>query len=656
MIAAVFMLALPAVSAFAQETCTGSLNKCRAEGLRRALDLVAAGSDERRTPQERLASYALARQIVSDLAKRDIPDQARMMGVMVTALDGRMAGVGSQAGGVKAPPVPQARTREEIMRGFDSNAAPIPHGSGLDKVTQVDMPDPPPPGPKVLSLDPVVSKIDRGPAGEDVPANPIVPGSRDEKATQDMLRALGDRQADVPILGRGGDGAPAADQVESAVGMANGWSMLSQERREGRGGGRFGGDVAAQSSGEGAGGADPPASSVKGAPVRGTPTGPCSSAAAQQSDSLAGRLTPETMSSIKEVSGRKLGEAEGLVARQPRGENAAQAYASLGRGYIALGDQTSALRVLDQSVKLDAKSVQALDMRATVRAAQGDKSGAAEDAKAALAVNPKDDVAALILGALEGKSAAMPNLGMGSPFGGEGQREAMTSAGGAPRGASAADHRRADAKFAALAAGIGPEETPKDKAQALLQSAVKKLAVGDMQGALFDVSRALSLDPKTVRAWVLRSHISNLPQNHNYEAAITDADKALALDPNSAAALFEKGYAELMLDRPKDAVRTLSRGVSLEPGSAMGRLFLAMSLEKAGAKDEAAAEYKRAADLDPTVKPIANEALARMTARPEPEGPAPLSLPLGAAAAVVALAGAGLFFALRRRQPVVASH
>jgi Flp pilus assembly protein TadD len=187
----------------------------------------------------------------------------------------------------------------------------------------------------------------------------------------------------------------------------------------------------------------------------------------------------------------------------------------------------------------------------------------------------------------------------------------------------------AEKALAAMAAGVGPDVALKTQAQFLLKSAVDKLSMGDRNGALFDVSRALLADPSNAYALILRSHISNLPKNHNYEAAILDAEKVLKLDPKSAPAMFEKGYALLQLGKVAEAMSLLEDGLALAPDNAMGRLYHAMALEKAGLIAKAIEEYQRAAALDPALKPLVEEALTRIADLQSsmPRGRLPSSFP-----------------------------
>ena len=75
----------------------------------------------------------------------------------------------------------------------------------------------------------------------------------------------------------------------------------------------------------------------------------------------------------------------------------------------------------------------------------------------------------------------------------------------------------------------------------------------------------------------------------------------------------------------KDAAGAIAQGLELEPRSAMGHYYLALADDKLGLKAEAKAEYMHAAALDAKLRPVAEEALARLAApRPKDSESTPL--------------------------------
>ncbi|MCX5795180.1 MAG: protein kinase [Elusimicrobia bacterium] len=277
-------------------------------------------------------------------------------------------------------------------------------------------------------------------------------------------------------------------------------------------------------------------------------------------------------------------------------------------------DPRAASQILSSAIEKNPKDARLRSVLAATQLLQGDQTAAQDTARQALALDPNDTLARMILGHPDEFARAQNKLsGIKWPMDGKALPD-LAGGDGAVRAGPIDPAARAAAEkaLAALAAGVGPGADLRTQAQLLLKSAVDKLSMGDLNGALFDVSRALLDDPGSVNALILRSHISNLPKNHNYEAAVLDADKALKLDPKSAAALFEKGYALLQLGKVSESLRLIEDGLALAPDNAMGRFYHALALEKAGLIAKAVEEYRRAAALDPALRPLVDEALARI--------------------------------------------
>ena len=264
----------------------------------------------------------------------------------------------------------------------------------------------------------------------------------------------------------------------------------------------------------------------------------------------------------------------------------------------------SALPTIEKAAKAqqDNSDVQAL--LSLGRSAAGNQDGTREAAEKAIALDPDNRLARLIIGHPDYFATASSKLGsISNPF------EKKTGSGmesdGAVR-ALPADYNKAEAALAAAALGVPPGA----KAEALFQSALDKIALGDLKGALFDVSRALLNDPTNLKARVLRAHLSNLLGN--YKGALQDVDEILKRDPTNAAALFEKGYALLQTGDVQGSLAAIERGLKIAPNDPMGTLYHAMALEKAGLAAAAIAEYQRAAALDASLAPLVEDALARL--------------------------------------------
>jgi tetratricopeptide (TPR) repeat protein len=296
---------------------------------------------------------------------------------------------------------------------------------------------------------------------------------------------------------------------------------------------------------------------------------------------------------------------------------------------VIRSDPQQAAPVLQTAAEQNPSDANLWALASTAKLLAGDKAGSQAAARRALAVDPKNTLAQLVLGHPDQLAAAENRIAsLKSPFDTATPQEGTDGAVHVQYDPAA--RAAADKALASMAAGTTPSATYQDKAQALLQSAVEKLSVGDIHGALFDVSRSLLVDPANSRARVLRAHVSNLPQNHNYEAAIKDSKEALALDPKLAAALFEKGYAELQLGQSAQALSDIEQGLALDPQNGMGHLYHAMALEKSGLIAKAIEEYNQAARLDPALKPLVADALAQLTnsSANMPRGRLPSSIPM----------------------------
>jgi tetratricopeptide (TPR) repeat protein len=169
-----------------------------------------------------------------------------------------------------------------------------------------------------------------------------------------------------------------------------------------------------------------------------------------------------------------------------------------------------------------------------------------------------------------------------------------------------------DAKAAAKAADPVPRVLG-----GLLRRGYEKMRLDDLPGALGDVSVHLDAHPEDTEARLIRAEV--LLKLGKPAPALADIDAALAKSPDDpralrarAAALYEIG------GRDGEALRTIERALEIEPASGIGHLTRAKILERLDRIPEAIAEYRTAAQLDPTLEPITEAALRRLGAAPGP--------------------------------------
>ncbi len=160
----------------------------------------------------------------------------------------------------------------------------------------------------------------------------------------------------------------------------------------------------------------------------------------------------------------------------------------------------------------------------------------------------------------------------------------------------------------------------------------------------------LGYDPRNVDALNLRAAMHN--RSGKPELAIADADAALAAKPGDVVALLERGYAKYQMGSFKEALADVEAALKTDPLNAMGHLYRGMILEKLDRAGDAIASFLKAAELDPGLKPLVDEALARLRggapAQGAPEGRLPSNGRLAFYGGLAAIALALLLKGLKR--------
>jgi tetratricopeptide (TPR) repeat protein len=193
----------------------------------------------------------------------------------------------------------------------------------------------------------------------------------------------------------------------------------------------------------------------------------------------------------------------------------------------------------------------------------------------------------------------------------------------------------------------------------LLANAKNKMAMGDFQGAVDDLSRAISMDPTNSSAWTKRAEAYN--QLKQYDRARSDALEAIKLDPNSSAAWEQLAYAEYKLGHLDDALKAADKAIALNPNNATAYWIRSLIKAKMGDMAGALRDLETAANLNSKFRDAYDR--ARNSGRvvdPDEEsslGDAALRMGLGlpfwvwALVALFALAGATVAGVLALRAP-----
>ncbi|MBI5209077.1 MAG: protein kinase [Elusimicrobia bacterium] len=306
------------------------------------------------------------------------------------------------------------------------------------------------------------------------------------------------------------------------------------------------------------------------------------------------------------------------------------------------GDPAGAEKMLDKLLESDPKNPDLLSMRSVARLNQGKPDGALKDAQAALALDPENklarDMSDFITLSGQAKDTGVQlkkpdfgerNLSSGFDGGGgagkagrgggrlgapAGRGSPPGSAGGVdavPAGGWVAGGREVGAGAYAPAAQMTlPMSQGLTGSQVLVQSAAKKLRLGDASGAFLEATRAIQADRRNAQAWTVRAGVSNRLKNH--DAAIADATEALKVDPKNVPALLERGFAQYSLSNYSSALADIGSALALDPMNALGYLYRGMIFEKMARYKEALADYETAARLDPSLRHFWEEAKKRL--------------------------------------------
>ena len=125
--------------------------------------------------------------------------------------------------------------------------------------------------------------------------------------------------------------------------------------------------------------------------------------------------------------------------------------------------------------------------------------------------------------------------------------------------------------------------------------------LGDYEQAVESLARAVSLRPDALPISAFGLLADALHRQRRHEEAIQTYRDVLKIDPDYVPAHAGIGYALLQLKRYEEAVESLARAISLQPGSpanadrrvAMGRAF-----QELGRMETAEEHYARALEID----------------------------------------------------------
>jgi tetratricopeptide (TPR) repeat protein len=297
----------------------------------------------------------------------------------------------------------------------------------------------------------------------------------------------------------------------------------------------------------------------------------------------------------------------GLSLAAPRGTAKVQ---EAGERYLAAGRPDQAERFGQALIDKAPKDSRGPSLMAEAALKENRPADAERWAQKALDLNPEDKKAkdALSFARAELSSSRLKKPVVGS-FQEARSQDLDRSLAAPPRGPAGAPGRAA----AAPAPARDADPVPRVLA-GLLRRGYEKMNLGDLPGALEDVSVHLDAHPDDAEARLIRAEV--LLKLGKPGPALADIDLALAKAPDDPRALRARAAALYELHRDDEALKAIERALAIEPASGIGHLTRAKILERLNRAAEAVAEYRTAAQLDPTLEPITEAALRRLGVAP----------------------------------------
>ena len=326
------------------------------------------------------------------------------------------------------------------------------------------------------------------------------------------------------------------------------------------------------------------------------------------------------IATLANQDGQRIAEDQNELARLTSQSAAAEARGTpvppatqvkTGDIYTRLGEPAKAEKSYRDALGVQPQNPQALAGLSVSLAQQGRQDEARQAAVQALAVDPQNATAKLVIGHADSlargdalsKKLSKLDLGKTADPGalggmaGPGLAGARPPTGGAPKAPPVYD----------LAKPLSP-------AQQLVLGALRKHDIGDDQGALLALTQAMDQDPRDAGAFVVRAEVDNSVRN--FPAAIQDATHAVELAPGKpvldARALRARSYARFETGDYASALADAASATQLDSKSGLGYLYKAMAEEKLGLKGDAARDLAQAVSLDPALAALAGPLMSKL--------------------------------------------
>ena len=282
------------------------------------------------------------------------------------------------------------------------------------------------------------------------------------------------------------------------------------------------------------------------------------------------------------------------------------AFNNRGLLYIAQSRYSEAIDQLDQALKFDPNYVDAYNNRGFAALQAGHFEAALTDFNTAMKINPKyvnaynnRGLLRLRAGDLENAAIDFTEAMMLDPLNPkyyQHRREVYVRL-------SAFDKAGADEQKFVWLERLGQLNSLAAKnlsdSEILIQRARHHLKVDDDDKAVRDLDRALTINPRSASALVVRATIRE--RWKQYQQALSDAEAALAIEP-SQAAFSARGDACLGLKDYDRAIESFAEARRIDPAVAEAYYRKSQILQTSGEAERAAETLERALALDPDIQ------------------------------------------------------
>lgn len=251
-----------------------------------------------------------------------------------------------------------------------------------------------------------------------------------------------------------------------------------------------------------------------------------------------------------------------------------------------LGDPARGYADADAVLRRAPNTGAAWTARASASYALGNFLQALEDARRALAVDPNDKTAFLLMKLSEGRTAAAPRF------------ESASLAQSVER----EYHGMVQQLNQVEAIRQAPPEHPAEQAiRRFVETSGSKLAVKDYHGAIGEADKVLELEPDNSDALFYRAASQNLLGR--YGDAERDASRGLTISPSAAHLRDARAWAYIRMGRFADAIADANHSLEINPKNPYAFANRGHAFEGRGDYEAMAADLKTAAELNGQFEP-----------------------------------------------------